>query len=304
MKESQVLVATAAASLGLLAVSALFSPRPAEALPGRVRRLADALFARAGGEAGSGKTVLHGLPKVPIPELREVGAASLSGERQFMSKRLYMQLRVLDIDLAKIDMDAFISKLKAKMASVPCVLYRDTVANDSLALLTWSEDPTFFATSLNGILGSKDLAPFLTERTGWTMFGKTYSNGHEKDLEEFLFKKPVRTATKEDWDWAVWYPLKRRGPFYMQPPDDQCRMLLQHAAIGKAFSDLNAAHDIRLKCFGLDAQDNEYILGLCGDDLHGLSRVVEEMRKTRHTAEFLESLGPFFVGKRLWSNLL
>jgi len=31
-----------------------------------------------------------------------------------------------------------------------------------------------------------------------------------------------------------------------------------------------------------------------------LSAVVQEMRKTEQTAQYLDSLGPFFVGKAVW----
>jgi hypothetical protein len=276
-----------------------------EHVPGRFRRLADALFKNAGGRIAEKSHSVH-MPKVAPPELREVGAASITepNERQYSDRRLYMQLRVLDVDLGAIDMTKFLNELKVLLVDIPCVLYMDAVSNNGVGLLTWAEDPAFFTDKVNVILSSPKIASKFVERKGWTMFGKTYSNGHEKDLEEFLFKKPIRNSTKDEWDWAIWYPLRRRGPFYVQPPSDQCSMLLAHAAIGKAFSDVNAAHDIRLKCFGMDPLDNEYVVGLVGDNFHGLSRVVEEMRKTRHTAEFLESLGPFFVGKKIWKSTL
>jgi hypothetical protein len=38
------------------------------------------------------------------------------------------------------------------------------------------------------------------------------------------------------------------------------------------------------------------VIGLCGKDLHPLSHVVQAMRKTRQTAEFMEQMGPFFIG--------
>lgn len=292
MQSSQnILLGTAALSVGILVVSAVMNRDAPRA--GRMRRLADALFSKAG---GSGAAVVHGLPFVPAPELREVGAVTASGDRQFMSKRLYMQLRVLDLATNQTVAE-FAQLLKAAMAARPYVLYREALTSNGVGLLTWSEDPSFFVNDLNGVLES--LKNLFVERVGWTMFGKTYSNGHEKDLDEFLFKKPIRAAQNEKWDWAIWYPLKRRGPFYIQPAADQCRMLLAHAGIGKSFADVGAAHDIRLKCFGIDPLDNEYVIGLCGDDVHNLSRVVEEMRKTQHTAEFLERLGPFFVGKKI-----
>jgi chlorite dismutase len=300
----EIVVVTAAISVGIISISALVSKlqeNPESAgIPGRFKRLAEALLRNAGGRGQPSK--VH-MPIVPPPELREVGAPdSSTGERQFMNRRLYMQLRVLDIDLSKIEFSAFIDRLKAllKVDTLPSVLYSDTVSNNAIGILTWGDDPSDFVTKLNPILAHETIGPNCVERKGWTMFGKTYSNGHEKDLEEFLFKKPIRNATRDDWEWAIWYPLRRRGPFYIQPPQDQCSMLLTHAAIGKAFSDLNAAHDIRLKCFGMDPNDNEYVVGLVGDNFHGLSRVVEEMRKTRHTAEYIESLGPFFVGRRIW----
>ena len=39
---------------------------------------------------------------------------------------------------------------------------------------------------------------------------------------------------------------------------------------------------------------------LLGPKLHPLSAVVQEMRKTEQTAQYLDSLGPFFVGKAVW----
>ena len=301
-----ILALTAIASVTMIGagivVNKMMQPDNAAHVPGRMKRLAEALFKNAGGIVKGGHPA-H-LPKVPPPELREVGAASLTEphERQYSNRRLYMQLRILDVNLGETEMTKFVQELKNLCSNIPCVIYMDANSNNGIGLLTWAEDPAFFTDELNMILSNPKIASKFVERKGWTMFGKTYSNGHEKDLEEFLFKKPVRNATKDEWDWAIWYPLRRRGPFYVQPPADQCSMLLTHAAIGKAFSDLNAAHDIRLKCFGMDPLDNEYVVGLVGDNFHGLSRVVEEMRKTRHTAEFLEHLGPFFVGKKIWKS--
>ena len=295
----EILGVSAALSIGLIAVSAIVTQaRKRTVIPGRVRRLAEALFKNAGGHAGSAS--MH-MPHVPPPKLREVGAVNMEGERQFATKRLYMQLRVLDIKSSE-SVDQFIQDLKSLLSSIPCVLYRDSSSAGSIGLLVWADDPSLFTDALFDALTDTRIAGRFTERTGWTMFGKTYSNGHEKDLQEYLFKKPIRNVCKDEWEWALWYPLRRRGPFYVQPAADQCRMLLHHAAIGKAFSDVGAAHDVRLKSFGIDGKDNEYVVGIIGDNLHCLSRVVEEMRKTRHTAEFLESLGPFFVGKKIWTN--
>lgn len=292
-----ILAATAIGSVGILVIASLLERRPVLVVPGRVRRLAEALLSKAGGTAADKKSDKMHMPIVSAPELREVGACLTDGERQYSQRRLYMQLRILDVSSP---IAPFIEELKKLFTSIPSLLYIDAASSNTVGLLTWSDDPSTFAIGVNQSLVK--LSSKFTERPGWTMFGKTYSNGHETNLDEYLFKKPIRNTTRDDLDWAVWYPLRRKGPFYTQPPPDQCQMLLHHAAIGKSFSQVGAAYDIRLKCFGIDSHDNEYVVGLVGSDLHGLSRVVEEMRKTKHTAEFLDSLGPFFVGKKIWKS--
>ena len=62
------------------------------------------------------------------------------------------------------------------------------------------------------------------------------------------------------------------------------------------------AADIRLACFGLDRLDNEFVIGLVGPELHALSRLIQDMRKTQQTGKYIESLGPFFVGKVHWQS--
>ena len=41
----------------------------------------------------------------------------------------------------------------------------------------------------------------------------------------------------------------------------------------------------------------EFVIGLVGKELHPLSHLVQTMRKTRQTAEFIAKMGPFFVGR-------
>ena len=55
---------------------------------------------------------------------------------------------------------------------------------------------------------------------------------------------------------------------------------------------------MRLECFGLDRDDNEFVIGLLGPRLDALSRLVKAMRRTEQTANFIERLGPFFIGRR------
>ena len=132
------------------------------------------------------------------------------------------------------------------------------------------------------------------------MFGRTYSLGYEPDLEETLFGRPRRTALNPAWPWAVWYPLRRSGGFAKLSDKDQREILMEHGSIGRSFGEADFAHDIRLACFGLDTNDNDFVVGLMGKQLHPLSALVQTMRKTRQTSQFIERLGPFFVGKAVW----
>ena len=79
-------------------------------------------------------------------------------------------------------------------------------------------------------------------------------------------------------------------------------MLMEHGGIGKSFGRAGLARDVRLASHGLDPNDNDFVTGLVGRDLHPLSAVVQRMRSTRQTAEFIENLGPFFVGRAVWQS--
>jgi chlorite dismutase len=96
--------------------------------------------------------------------------------------------------------------------------------------------------------------------------------------------------------WHVWYPLRRTGAFAKLEPQEQGAILREHATIGMAYGQAELAHDIRLACHGLDADDNEFVIGLVGRELHPLSHLVQTMRKTKQTSEFIAKMGPFFVG--------
>ena len=113
---------------------------------------------------------------------------------------------------------------------------------------------------------------------------------------------PSRTSTNETTRWHVWYPLRRKGAFAKLEPIEQSHILREHAALGIAYGQQELATDVRLACHGIDAGDNEFVIGLMGKDLHPLSHLVQAMRKTRQTSEFIEKMGPFFVGYVLGSS--
>src|SRR5438128_72546 len=91
-----------------------------------------------------------------------------------------------------------------------------------------------------------------------------------------------------------------RRPFARLSARDQATILREHAALGRAYGDGDLAHDVRLACHGLDRNDNDFVIGLVGRELHPLSHLVQAMRKTAQTSEYIQSLGPFFVGHAIW----
>ncbi len=229
------------------------------------------------------------------PEIREFGTPR-NGEPQISERRLFMQLHVftqcadprkLVVALEQTDMEA--------------VLYLDVQDPLGVGLLLMSEDPDFFVSEARQFMTTGPFAT-LTPKPDWTMMGRTYSSGREPDLEDWLLSKPRRTALNPAWPWAVWYPLRRKPEFARLSGEEQGKILGEHAHLGRAYGQAGFATDIRLACYGLDARDNEFVLGLFGAELYPLSRLVQEMRKTRQTSEYIQNMGPFFVGKALWQT--
>lgn len=136
----------------------------------------------------------------------------------------------------------------------------------------------------------------LTLRPEFTMLGRTYATGYETDLSYWLLERPAQTVLDEAHPWAIRYPLRRSGAFARLTASEQGAVLREHGLIGRAYAAQDLAHDVRLACHGLDARDNEFVIGLVGRELHPLSHIVENMRKTRQTSEFVSQMGPFFVG--------
>jgi chlorite dismutase len=136
------------------------------------------------------------------------------------------------------------------------------------------------------------------------MIGRTYASGFEADLDEWLLRRPRRTALNPAWPWGIWYPLRRNGAFARLTPQEQGAIIREHSVLGRAYGEADLAHDVRLACHGLDTHDNDFVIGLVGRELHPLSHLVQAMRKTAQTAQYLQTLGPFFVGHALWQSPL
>lgn len=230
-------------------------------------------------------------PGGPLVDVREHGA-----EGQVLDRRLFFQLLVLRAPPGAY-VDDVASRLADALAAadVPSVVYDDVNDPRGLGLLTLSEDPSVFVARVRSLLSGEGLRD-LTLRDDMTMLGRTYGSGHEPDLEHWVLHKPRQNVMDPECPWAIWYPLRRTGEFARLPPREQGSVLREHGVIGRAYAMKDLARDVRLACHGLDRMDNEFVIGLIGKELHPLSHVVQRMRSTKQTSQYIQSMGPFFVG--------
>lgn len=233
-----------------------------------------------------------GRARIEPPDLAEKGGLK-DGQPQRSEERLFVQLTAFG---GCHDAQAALRHLES--AGIAAVVYEDLNDPRGIAVVTMSTDPDVFVdrvrpSLLSGPFESLALKPELS------MFGRTYALGYEPDLREVLTERPKRTMLNPDWKWGIWYPLRRSGSFAQLPAEQQRTILAEHGAIGMTFGAADYAHDVRLACYGLDRDDNDFVIGLVGKELFPLSAVVQAMRKTQQTSLYLDRLGPFFVGRKV-----
>ena len=231
-------------------------------------------------------------PSRPEPvDLKEMGAP-IDGKPQVSERRLFFQLHVFE-DCS--DASAVIEILEESRLNA--VLYDDFNNPTGIGVLFIVEDPAVLTTDARDLLAEFQRAANPLYRAEMTMIGRTYSSGREPNLEEWLLNKPLQNALNPEFPWAIWYPLRRNPEFYRLEHRERGRILGEHAMLGRSYAAGGYASDIRLACFGLDTNDNEFVIGLVGPELYPLSRLIQDMRQTEQTTKYIESLGPFFVGK-------
>jgi chlorite dismutase len=233
-------------------------------------------------------------PKIDILEY----GTDRDGTRTSTDRRLFMQLQAFG---SCTDERELVERLES--SDVQGVLYRDINDPQGVGLLTITEDPTFFVTTLRELL-KDDPFMMLDFKPELTMLGRSYSSGYEPNLQDWLLHKPRRNVLNPEWPWAVWYPLRRTGAFAALPDNEQKSILREHGGIGRLYGEDDLAHDVRLACHGIDVNDNEFVIGLIGKELYPLSHLVQTMRRTRQTSQFIQSMGPFFVGYAVWQGPL
>ncbi|MEE2829024.1 MAG: chlorite dismutase family protein [Myxococcota bacterium] len=234
-------------------------------------------------------------------DLSEVGL-SADGSPETLDRRLFVQLQVFDIEPAS-GPRAMVSALTRRLDErrISAVVYEDVNDHRGIGLLTWAEDPSHLVDEVRSLLGGKRFNA-LTPRPGWNMFGRTYATGHEQGLSHWLLERPKQNILNTDNRWAVWYPLRRKGEFGRLDDRTKGGILREHGSLGRAYGEAGLVQDIRLACFGLDTEDNDFVIGLVAAGLHPISHVVQAMRSTEQTATYIEKMGPFFVGRKVWQN--
>ena len=227
------------------------------------------------------------------PDILEHGAP-IRGEAQTLDTRLFVQLQVFTdcLDASPV-IDA------VRESGLIAAVYANLNDPRGVGVVTMDEDPAVFAESFRALLTA---VPFsqLTPVPAFAMLGRTYAQGREPDLADFLLNKVPRNVLNPDLPWAVWYPLRRIGAYNRLPRGDQGKIMMEHGMLGRRYGEAGYAVDVRLECHGIDRDDNEFVIGLIGADLLPLSKLVKDMRGTRQTAEFIQGMGPFFVGKALY----
>lgn len=233
------------------------------------------------------------MQEVEEVDISEKGRTA-DGQALSSDRRLFMQFLAFGDCL---DSETVVAALAE--SGIDGVLYEDLNDPRGVALLTFSEDPDYFLTDVRDFLRRPPFGQ-LTPKPEYTMFGRTYAQGYEADLEETLLTRPRQRVTRSDWPWAIWYPLRRAGSFEQLSAQEQRVILMEHGGVGRSFGRAGLGTDIRLACHGLDKNDNDFVIGLIGPELYPLSVIVQRMRKTKQTSLHLERLGPFFVGKAIW----
>lgn len=217
--------------------------------------------------------------------------------QQTLDSRLFMQFLAFGHAAGKTQ--SLIAALED--SGLNGVLYVDANDPHGIGLLTWSPDPNFFVTEVRPLFANPPFGE-LVPKPEFTMLGRTYALGHEPNLEEWLLHRSPKSVTNPEWRWHIWYPLRRKGEFSALPPEEQTNILREHGRIGHAFGEAGYAMDVRLASFGLDKNDNDFVIGLVGKELYPLSACVQAMRKTKQTSTLMEKMGPFFVGKAVWQK--
>ena len=232
-------------------------------------------------------------PDTDSPDLLEHGAP-VRGEPQALDTRLFVQLQVFT---GCLDVPSVVDAVR--QSELTAAVYVNLNDPRGVGVVAMDEDPAMFAESFRALLTAP---PFcnLSPVPDFTMIGRTYGQGREPDLRDFLLHKVPRNVLNPENRWAVWYPLRRIGAYNRLARSDQGKIMMEHGMLGRRYGEAGYAADVRLECHGIDRNDSDFVIGLIGSELYPLSKLIKDMRSTRQTAEFIQGMGPFFVGRTVY----
>ena len=189
-------------------------------------------------------------------------------------------------------------------SGIEAALYADLNDPRGMGLLAMHEDPGFFATRLRELLAEEPFAG-LGHRPELTMLGRTYASGFEPDLDDWLLRRPRRTALNPAWPWAIWYPLRRVGAFARLSRPEQGAILREHAARsgGHTATPTSPTTSGSLATVSTSTTTTSSSAWWAAT-LHPLSHLIQTMRGTAQTSQYVQTLGPFFVGHVVWQSPL
>lgn len=230
-------------------------------------------------------------------DLREKGLP-VRGLPRVADRRLYVQLHAFT-GADEAATNAAIEAVKA--FGLDAVVYANVNDPRGLAVLVLTEEPETLAGAARKLLAGEPFSRLMPQPE-LTMLGRTYASGREANLEEALIKRPIGHATRRDWPWAIWYPLRWKGEVHQLSAAEEAALGREPTMINHRFGDAGYAGDIRLASYGFDQADNESVHGLVGPRLDWLSKLVEEFRGTAMASRYLQKVGPFFVGRAIWQS--
>lgn len=169
----------------------------------------------------------------------------------------------------------------------PAFLYKDLSDPQGVGLVTLCEKPEHIVSQVRDLLSSR-LFRVLMLRHELTMTGRTFA-------EEDADTGPAAVLANEEWPWAIWYSV--RGTTELSVLDPRLQGAVFDRMVDTAGHDDADLGRILLKSHGLDQGGNEYVHGLHGRSLAGLSAIIEATGRSPLHAELVASSGPFFVGR-------
>ena len=144
----------------------------------------------------------RGEEDVPKVDVSERGAKLPDGSPQVMDRRLFVKLLVFDCPPGPSSKGAIdLLSREFERSGVSSVIYEDVNAPSGVGVVTFAEDPAHFVTAVRPAIAA---AGPLTQRSTFSMLGRTYSQGYEQDLAFWLIDRPKSVMMNPEWKWAVW----------------------------------------------------------------------------------------------------